>query len=102
MGTRLVHTQNSAHVSMAGTVYSRGFGKVSWTPHRLGAAFSCLHIVTLKSTALGNAGMVSFYALSVQFSVLVSCHVIVNQEISFTKSSKSGSNGPSLDASWHI
>ena len=34
--------------------------------------------------------MVSFYNLSVQFSVLVSCHVIVNQEIRFTKGSKSG------------
>ena len=44
--------------------------------------------------------MVSYYAMSVQFSVLVSCHVIVNQEIGFTKGSKSGTSPPS-DSSWH-
>ena len=38
-------------------------------------------IVRLKNTA---DGMVSFYALLVQFSVLVSCHVIKNQKIGFT------------------
>ena len=34
--------------------------------------------------------MASFYARLVQFSVLVSRHVIENQEIGFTKGSKSG------------
>ena len=48
--------------------------------------------------------MVTFYALSVQFSVLVSCHVIENQEFGFIK----GSNlvrrvvSPSLDSNWNI
>ena len=46
--------------------------------------------------------MVTFYALSVQFSVLVSCHVIVNQEIGFTKGSKSGTESYPSDSSWHI
>ena len=36
----------------------------------------CFNYVTTKNTALGNAGMASFYDLSIQFSVLVSCHVI--------------------------
>ena len=37
--------------------------------------------------------MVSFYVLSGQFSVLVSCHMIKTQEIGFTKALKSGMKG---------
>ena len=60
--------------ALTGTVSSRGCGEGSWTSHRYGAAFSCLLIAALQNTALVTP--VSFYALSVQFSVLVSRHVI--------------------------
>ena len=54
-----------------------------------GQPFSCLLIAALQNAALVTP--LSFYALSVQFSVMVSRHVI-DQEIGFTKSkgSKSG------------
>ena len=61
--------------------------------HHIGKALhlvAFLFIAALQNTALVTP--VSFYALSVQFYVLVSHHVIENQEIGFTKSkgSKSG------------
>ena len=66
---------------------------------------SCIQLLTYCYTALGNAWMVSFYALSVQLSVLVSCHVIVNIR---KLASQRGQNlvqrviSPPSDSSWHI
>ena len=51
----------------------------------------CIQLLTNSytiNTALVT--LVSLYALLVQFTVLVSCHVIENQKIGFTKGLKSG------------
>ena len=47
--------------------------------------------------------MVSFYALSVQFYVLVSCHVIIKSGNRFHKGLKSSRViSPPSNSSWHI
>ena len=59
------------YVSTTGTLSSCGCGKGSWTPRRQGTAW--IQLLTYKKYSFSKAEIVSFYALSVQFSVLVSC-----------------------------
>ena len=73
-----------------GMVYSRGCGERIMDTTQLRHCILLLIYRCTKQCSFSNAGIVSFYALSVQFSVLVSCHVIKNQEFDFTKGSKSG------------
>ena len=59
---------------------------------------------SLRLAPISKAGMVSFYALLVQFFALVSCHVIENQKLTSQRAQNLVWRvvGPSSDSSWRI
>ena len=95
-----------SQLNKAGSGHQFSFGVRAWTELEIydicQSQVKGLKEVIYSYTKLmtySKAEVVSFYSLQVQFSMLVGCHVIENQEIGFTKGSKCN-NGQWLALHW--